>query len=175
MINFRYWRSQIHHNFSFITNLWRKLVRRRSRVILELLWRFWQIVKEVVWSVMKTERHRTVLACMAGVARWWVLSVEDAFHVYMYSQLHWRWFGYVSPSYCTTWASLVLACFSFLLDHMSVACCFTYQFSTAHVSYCSWITCHFFFGPRVIFLLVLVSVSYLTTCHDVVRPRVVFL
>jgi len=38
-IIFRHWRSQIHHNFSFMMNLWRKVVRHRSRVILELLWR----------------------------------------------------------------------------------------------------------------------------------------
>jgi hypothetical protein len=72
-----------------------------------------------------------------------------------YNQLHWRWFGYVSPSYCTTWPSRVLACIRFLLDHVSGPCCFTCQFSIGtrvmlrldHVSLHHWTMCHIFIGP----------------------------
>ena len=80
-----------------------------------------------------------------------------------YSRLHWRWFGYVSPCCWTTWPSLVLARFRFLLDHVLGPCCFTCLFSIGtHMSCCGWVTCHFFIGPCVVFLLVHVAVLYLT-------------
>ena len=96
-----------------------------------------------------------------------------------YSRLHWRWFGYVSPSYCTTWPSLVLARFRFLLDHVLVPCCSTCQFSTGthvvlpldHVSFLHWTTCRIFIGPRVCFLFDHVSRCCPSTCHVFIRPR----
>jgi hypothetical protein len=110
-----------------------------------------------------------------GLPCWCVLSLKMLSTYTCYSRLHWRWFGYVLPSYCTTWPSLILAHFRFLLDHVSVPCCSTCQFSTStrvvlqldHVSLLHWTMCRI--------LLVHVSISYLTTCHNVVRPRVVFL
>ena len=109
----------------------------------------------------KTERHRTVLACVArGLPCWWVLPLEMLFMCTCYSRLHWRWFRYVSPSCCTTWPSLVLARFRFLLDHVSVCCCSTCLFSTStcvmlqldHMSLLHWTTCRIFIGPCVCFL-----------------------
>jgi hypothetical protein len=98
-------------------------------------------------------------------------SVGDAFHVTCYSRLHWRWFGHVSPSYCTTWPSLVLAHFRFFWVPVV-----TYvSFLWAHVSCCGWITYHFFIGPCCVFLLVHVAISYSTTRHDTVRPCFEFL
>ena len=41
------------------------------------------IVIEVVWSVMKIDYHRTVLACVVGATMLVGASIGDAFHVYM--------------------------------------------------------------------------------------------
>jgi hypothetical protein len=161
MISFCYWMSQIHHNFSFMTNLWQKSVRHRSRVTLEILWWFSQNVIKVVWYVMKTECYRTILACVAGgLPRWWVLPLKMLSTCTCYSQLHWRWFRYVSPSYCTTWPSLVLAHFRFLLDHVSC-------------SYCS--TCQVFMGTHVVLRLDHVSLLHWTMWRNFIGPRGRFL
>ena len=136
----------------------------------------------------KTDRHRTALACVAGwQPRWRVLSLEMLSTCTCYSWLHWRWFGYVSPSYCTKWPSLVLARFSFLLDHVSGPYCSTVSFPLAHVSCCGWVMCHFFIGPCVVFLLVTwrdhntprvfllldhVSRCYTSACQYFIQPHV---
>jgi hypothetical protein len=82
----------------------------------------------------------------------------------------------VSPSYCTTWPSLVLARFRFLLDHVSGPCCSTCQFSIG-TRVVLRLGCHFFIESCIIFLLVHVAISYLTmrpsTCHNFNSPRVV--
>jgi hypothetical protein len=62
----------------------------------------------------------------------------------------------VSPSYCTTWLSLVLAPIRFLQDYVSGPCCSTCQFSIGtrvmlrldHVSLLHWTMYHIFIGPR---------------------------
>ena len=95
-----------------------------------------------------------------GLPHWWALPLEMLSTCTCYSRLHWRWFGYVSPSYCTTWPSLILAHFRFLLDHVSGPSCSTCQFSTGtyvvlwldHVSLLHWTMCHIFIGPRGRFL-----------------------
>jgi len=97
-----------------------------------------------------------------------------------YSQLHWRWFGYVSPSYCTTWPSLVLARFRFLRDHVSGPCCSTYQFSIGtrvvlrlgDVSLLHWTMCCIFIGPCGVTTIPCVSFFFSTTCLDAVRQCV---
>ena len=94
-----------------------------------------------------------------------------------YSRLHWRWFEYVSPSYCTTWPSLVLAHFRFLLDHVSGPCC-SKSIGTrvvlrlGHVSVLHWTKCRIFIGPHGMTTIPCVSFFYSTTCLDVVRPCV---
>ena len=125
---------------------------------------------------MKIERHRTVLACVAGGChaggrfRWRCFPRVHAIagcigdclgtcHLLIAQRGH-LWFLHVSGFYWTTCRFPVVPHVIFLL---------------AHVSCCRCITCHFFIGPCVVFLLVHVSVSYLTTRHYVVRPRVVFL
>ena len=129
----------------------------------------------------KTNHHRTMLACVARGSHagscfcWRCFSTCTC-----YSRLHWRWFGYVSPSYCTTWPSLVLACFRFLLDHMSGPCCSTCQFSIGthvvlqlgHMSLLHWSKCRIFIGPRGVTTIPHVSFFYSTTCLDSVGPRV---
>jgi hypothetical protein len=108
-----------------------------------------------------------------GLPRWWALPLEMFSTCTCYSRLHWWWFGYVSPFYCTTWPSL--ARIRFLLDHVSGPYCSTCQFSIGtrvmlwldHVSILHWTMCRIF--------LVHVAVSYLTTSHGAVRPHFVFL
>jgi hypothetical protein len=109
----------------------------------------------------KNSRRRTVLACVAGGShaggcfRWRCFSTCT-----YYSRLHWRWFEYVSPSYCTASPSLVLARFRFLLDHVLAPCCSTCQFSIGirvvlrmgHVSLLHWTMCLIFIGQRGRFL-----------------------
>ena len=105
--------------------------------------------------------------------------------------MHWRWFGYVSPSYCTTWPSLVLAHFRFLLDHVFFLCCSTCQFSNStrvmlpldHMSLCYWTTCCIFYWymcpfliwPRITMMSVHVSYFYTSTWLDDFFSRVGFL
>ena len=97
-----------------------------------------------------------------------------------YSRLHWRWFGYMSPSYYTTWLSLVLARFRFLLDHMWGPCCSTCQFSIGtrvvlrlgHMSLLHWIMCSIFIDPRGVTTIPHVSFFYSTMCLDAICPRV---
>jgi len=110
-----------------------------------------------------------------GQPRWQLLLLEMLSTCTCYSRLHWRWFGYVSPCYWTTWPSLVLARFRFLLDHVSAPVVPHVCFLLAHVSRCCWVTCHFFIRPCVVFLLVHVAVSYSTICHCAIRPCFVFL
>ena len=138
---------------------------------------------------MKTDRHRTALACVVGgQPRWWVLSLEMLFTCTCYSQLHWRWFGYVSPYYCTTWPSLVLTRFRFLLDHMSGPCCSTCKFSIGTcivlrlglVSLLHWTKCRILYWstwrdhntPRVFLLLDHVSRCCTSMCQYFIRPCV---
>ena len=123
----------------------------------------------------KTNRHKNVLACAAGgQPRRRLLPLEMLSTCTCYSRLHWRCFGYVSSCYWTTWPSLVLARFRFLVDHVSGPIVPHVYFVLAHVSCCSSITCHFFIGPCVVFLLVHVAISYSTLCHGVVHPHFVF-
>jgi len=115
-----------------------------------------------------------------GQPHWRLLSLEMLSTCIWYSWLHWRWFGYMSPSYCTTWSSLVLACFRFLLDHVLGPCCSTYQFSSGahvvlqfdHVSLLHWTMCCIFISPRDVTTIPRVSFFYSTTCLDAVCPRV---
>ena len=95
---------------------------------------------------------------------------------------------YMSPSYCTTWPSLVLARFRFLLDHVWDPCCSICQFSTStrvvlqldHVSLLHWTSCrifiglciHFFILLRVMMLSVHVLYFYTSTWLDNFLPRV---
>ena len=113
--------------------------------------------------------------CGRGQPRWRVLSLEMLSTYTCYSRFHWRWFGYVSPCYWTTWSSLVLAHFKFLMDHVSDPVVPHVSFLLVHVSWCGWITCHFFIGPCGIFLLVHVVVSYSTMHHGTIHPRFAFL
>ena len=108
-----------------------------------------------------------------------------------YSQLHWRWFGYVSPSYCTMWPSLVLAHFRFLLDHVSCSYLFymlvfyghtchvavgsRVTSSLDHVAYFYWSTWPFLIRPRVMALSIHVLHFYSATWLDGILPRVGFL
>ena len=96
-----------------------------------------------------------------GLPHWRVPPLEMLSTCTCYSQLHWRWFGYVSPSYCTTWPSLVLACFRFLLDH--VLCC-------GHVSFLHWTMWHIFIGPCGRFLFNHVSWHCPSTLYIFIRP-----
>jgi len=115
-----------------------------------------------------------------GQPRWRVLPLEMLSTCTCYSQLHWRWFGYVSPSYCTTWPSLVLVRFRFLLDHVSGPCCSTCQFSIGtrvvlrlgHVSLLRWTKCRIFIGPHGMTTIPRVSFFYSTMCRDAIRLRV---
>jgi hypothetical protein len=92
--------------------------------------------------------------------RWRLLPLEMLSMYTCYSRLHWRWFGYMSPCYWTTWPSLVLAHFRFLMDHLSGPYCSTCQFSIGtrvvlwlgHVSFLHWTMCRIFIGPRGRFL-----------------------
>ena len=114
-----------------------------------------------------------------GLPRWWVLLLEMLSTCSCYSRLHWKWFGYVPPSYCTTWPSLVLARFRFLLDHMSFPYCSTGQFSTStrvvlsldHLSLLHWTTCCIFIGPHLCFLFDHASLCCPSTCHIFIHPR----
>jgi hypothetical protein len=110
-----------------------------------------------------------------GLPRWWVLPLEMFSTCIYYSRLYWTWFGYVSHSYCTTWPSLILARFIFLLDHVSGPLLF-------HMLVFYWHTCRVAVGSYVTSLLDHVSyfywlpVSYSTTRHGaVVCPHFVFL
>ena len=117
--------------------------------------------------------------CGRGQPRWRLLPLEMLFMCTCYSRLHWRWFGHVSPSYCTTWPSLVLDHFRFLLDHMSGPCYSTCQFSIGtrvmlwlgHVSFVHWTMCRIFIGPRGHFLFDHVSWCYPSMFHFLIRPR----
>ena len=129
--------------------------------------------------MMKTDRHRTALACVAGgQPHWRLLPLEMLSTCTCYSRLHWRWFGYVSPCYWTMWLSLVLARFRFLLDHVLGPCCSTCHFSIGtcvvlwlgHVSLLHWTMCRIFIGPRVHFLFDHVSLCYLSMCHILICP-----
>ena len=114
-----------------------------------------------------------------GQLRWRVLSLEMFSTCTCYNQFYWRWFGYVSPSYCTTWPSLVLACFRFLLDHVSIPCYSTCQFSIGtrvvlpldHVSLLHRTTCRIIIGPRVRFFFDHVSRCCPSTCRIFIRPH----
>jgi hypothetical protein len=66
------------------------------------------------------------------------------------------------------------------MDHKSGPVVPYVIFLLAHMSCCGWITCHFFIGPSVVFLIgpcgvttiPHVSFFYSTTCLNAVRPRV---
>ena len=113
-----------------------------------------------------------------GLPRWWVLSLEMLSTCTCYSRLHWRWFGYVSPCCWTTWPSLVLARFRFLLDHVLGPCCFTCLFSIGthvvlrldHVSFLHWTMCRLFIGPHGHFLFDHVSRCCPSTFCFLIRP-----
>ena len=115
-----------------------------------------------------------------GQPRWRVLPLEMLSMCTCYSRFYWRWFGYVSPSYCTMLLSLVLARFRFLLDHMSDPCCSTCLFSIStrvvlrlgHVSLLHWTMHHIFVGPCGVTIIPRMSFFYLITCLDVLRPCV---
>ena len=85
-----------------------------------------------------------------------------------YSRLHWRWFRYMSPCYWTTWPSLVLAHFRFLMDYVSSPLLF-------HMFVFYWHTCRVAVGSRVIFSLDHVSYFYWSTWLFLIRPRVTVL
>ena len=138
---------------------------------------------------MKTDHHRTALTFMAGGQPCWcVLPLEMLFTCTCYSRLHLRWFGYMSPSYCTTWPSLVLACCRFLLDHVSGPYCSTCQFSIGtrvvlwlgHMSLLHWTKCHFFYWStscdhnilNVFLLLNHMSRCCMFSCQYFIGPRV---
>ena len=114
-----------------------------------------------------------------GLPRWWVLPLEMLSTCTWYSRLYWRWFGYVPPSYYTTWSSLVLACFRFLLDHVSCSCCSTCQFSMGtrvvlrldHMSLLHWTMWRIFIGPRGCFLFDHASRHYPSMFRIFIRPR----
>ena len=86
----------------------------------------------------------------------------------------------MSPSYCTTWPSLVLARFRFLLDHVLGPYCSTCQFSIGiwvvlrlgHVSLLHWTRCRIFIGPHGVTTIPHVSFFYSTMCLDDVHPHV---
>ena len=127
----------------------------------------------------KTERHRTVLACVtggchtSGCFRWRCFPCVHAIagcigdvlgtcHL-LIAQCGHIWFLHVSGSFWTTCRDPVVPHVSFLL---------------AHESCCRWITCRFFIGPRVVLLLVHAFVSFFdhasrccsSTCRIFIRP-----
>ena len=114
-----------------------------------------------------------------GLPRWWALPLEMLSMCACYSRLHYRWFGYMSPSYCTTWTSLVLARIRFLLDHVSGPCCSTCQFSIGthvmlwldHVALLHWTMFHIFIGSRGRFLFDHVSRRCRSTFRIFIRSR----
>jgi hypothetical protein len=185
--SFCHWRSQIRHNFSSMTNLWWKTVHHKSRVILELLWRFSQIIIEVAWFVTKTEHHRTILACVAeGLPRWWVLLLE------MLSTLH-AIAGCIGDGSGTChrliaqrghlWFLHISGSFGFLLLHMLVFYGHTCRVAVGsritssldHVAYFYWSMWPFLIRPRVTTLFVHVLNFYLATWLDDILPCVRFL
>ena len=103
-----------------------------------------------------------------GLPHWWVLPLEMLSTCTCYTRLHWRWFGYVSPSYCTTWPSLILARFRFLLDHMSGPFLF-------HMSVFYWHTYRVAIGSRVTSSLDQVSYFYWSMWRDHNTPHVFLL
>ena len=128
----------------------------------------------------KTDHHRTALACVAGGhPRWRFLLLEMLSTCTCYSRLHWRWFRYVSPCYWTTWPSLVLAHFRFLMDHVSGPYYSTCQFSIGtrvvfqlgHMSLLYWTMCCIFIGPCAHFLFDHVSWCYPSMFHFLIHPH----
>jgi len=115
-----------------------------------------------------------------GQPHWRLLPLEMLSMCTCYSRLYWRWFGYVSPSYWTTWPSLVLAHFRFLLDHVSGSYCSTCQFSIGtrvmlwlgHMSLLHWTKCRIFIGPCGMTTIPHVTFFYSTTCLNSIRPHV---
>ena len=118
-----------------------------------------------------------------GQPCWRLLPLEMLFIRTCYSRLHWRWFGYVSSCYWTTWPSLVLARFRFLMDHVSGPCCSTCQFFIGtrvvlwlgHVSFLRGIMCHICIGPRGRFIFDDVLFFDSAMWLDGFLPRVGFL
>ena len=114
-----------------------------------------------------------------GQPRWRLLPLEMLSTCTCYSWLHWRWFGYVSPCYWTTWPFLVLARFRFLMDQVSGPYCSTCLFSIGtrvvlrlgHVSFLHWTMCLIFIGPRGHFLFDHVSRCCPSTFHFLIRPH----
>jgi hypothetical protein len=158
-----------------MTNLWWKTVHHRSRVILDILF-----VIELDRPMMKTDRHRTALACVArashagGCFCWRCFPRVHAIagcigdgsgmcHLLTAQRGH-LWFLHVSGSYY----------------HMLRPCCSTNQFSIGtcvvlrlgHVSLLHWTMCHIFIGPRGMTTIPRMSFFYSTTCLNVVRPHV---
>ena len=132
----------------------------------------------------KTDHHKSVLACVAGGQPHWRLLLLEMFSTCTcYSRLHWRRFGYVSPCYWTTWPSLILARFRFLMDHVSGPCCSTCQFFIGtrvvlwlgHVSFLRGIMCHICIGPRGHFIFDDVLFFDSAMWLDGFLPRVGFL
>ena len=114
-----------------------------------------------------------------GLPRWWVLPLEMLSMCTCYSQLPWRWFVYVSPSYCTMWLSLVLARIRFLLDHVLGSYYSTCQFSIgthvvlrlSYVSLLYWTMCRIFIGSRGFFLFDHASRCCPSTFRIFIQPR----
>ena len=139
-----------------MTNLWWKIVRKKQRVIFVHPW----------WT--RATCHRSGLICdekLTVIKLFWyawqgqscrrmlpleMLSRVDAIAGYIGDGS-----GHVSPSYSTTWPSLVLAHFRFLLDHV-LSMLFhllgfywhTCRIAVVAVSLLHWIMCHIFIGPR---------------------------
>jgi hypothetical protein len=94
-------------------------------------------------------------------------------------QMEWRWFRYVSPSYCILWPSLIIACFRFLLDHVSGSYCSTCQFSIGtyvvlqldHVTLIHWTKYRILIGPRGCFLFDHESQHCTSTFCFFIRPH----
>jgi hypothetical protein len=107
-------------------------------IVIELFWHTWQGVATLAGASIGD-----AFPCVHDIAG----SIEDRS-------------GHVSPCYWTTWPSLVLPHFRFLLDHVSGPCYFSCQFSIStrvmlrleQVSLLHWTMCHIFIGPRGRFL-----------------------
>jgi hypothetical protein len=115
--------------------------------------------------------------CGRGLPRWWTHLLEMLSTCTCYSRLHWWWFGYVSPSYYTTWSYLVLARTYLVLTRPRVGSLLF------HMIVFYWHTCHVTVGSCVTssldhvsyFYFSTWSFSYSTTSHGADRTRFVFL
>ena len=125
--------------------------------------------------MMKTDRHKTALACVARGSH-----AGGCFHWRCFPRVH-AIAGCIGDGLGTCHLLIVEhGHLWFLLDHILGPCCSTCQFYIAtrvvlwlgHVSLLHWTKCRIFIGPRGVTTIPHVSFFYSTTCLDVVCLRV---